>query len=80
MNSLKNIELQSRRSYQSNVVAQSRVLFDIIQKQIDINTSGVDNDCKLLLSNISLYEENVDLLRRKGIQVIKVDDGWTLTW
>ena len=76
MNVLRNLELSNVRSYQTNVNAQSRILFDLIQKEIDINKAS---RC-ILVKDIKIFEENISLLIRAGISVSRAGNDYTLTW
>ena len=77
MNSIRNLELPEKRLHQTNVFEQSRVLSDLLQREIDINRKM---RC-IVIDNIVVYDENVAMLRNRGFDVVpKADHSISIRW
>lgn len=77
MNSIRILERVQDRSHDANVIAQSRVLFNLLQREIDSNRSTHS----VVIDAIKLYDENVALLKQKGFTVTnKGIDCYSIEW
>lgn len=76
MNSLRNLTHSDERGLDANVNAQSSLLFDVLQKEMDLNR----RDRRIILCNILLYQQNIFLLRQHGITVKDRDGTYELSW
>ncbi len=77
MNSIRTLELPEDRLHQTNVFAQSRVLSELLQREIDTNRKM---RC-FVIDNIVVYDENITMLRSRGFDVVsKGDDSILIKW
>lgn len=77
MNCIRILEKKEVRTHASNVLAQSRVLTDLIQREIDVNRSS---RC-IVIDDVAIYDENLCLLQTKGFSVTpKGSDSCLISW
>lgn len=77
MNSIRILERAQDRSRDNNVLAQSHVLCDLLQREIDINRITRS----IMIDQIILYEENLILLKQKGFVVTQESaDSFLIRW
>lgn len=76
MNALRTLEHDSIRTREANIIAQSRVLLDIVQKEIDSNRVSK----RFHIQNMRIYQENIQELRKHNVLVTDMGDYLVVTY
>ena len=76
MNNLKILENPGTRSHSDKVQAQAKVLFKILTESIDLNSVTR----RLIIHDMELFDENVQILHKRGVRVEQDVSGNTCTF